>query len=83
MLSLGGQPNLENRIASLTPAYRLSHIVSSLFGERLIDNEPDLLTGEIDPRENGYLKVSQGKAFKMAGFITPSPRKGTETGWCT
>ena len=38
-----------------------------------------LMTGANYPRENGYLKVRLRKAFKMAGFINPLPRKGTET----
>ena len=37
------------------------------------------MTGANYPRENGYLKVRLRKAFKMAGFINPLPRKGTET----
>ena len=40
---------------------------------------PALMTGANYPRENGYLKVRLRKAFKMAGFINPLPRKGTET----
>ena len=39
---------------------------------------PALMTGANYPRENGYLKVRLRKAFKMAGFINPLPRKGTE-----
>ena len=79
LLSLGGQPILENLIVSLTPTDRLSVTGSSHFSCLLVENEWRLLTGKKDPLKNAYLKARLRKGFKRAGFTRPLPRKGTET----
>gem|GEM_PF-6262731 len=79
LLSLGGQPILENPIVSSTPTNRLSALGFSRFSYMLVENEWRLLRGKKDPLKNAYLKARLRKGFKRAGFTKPLPRKGTET----
>jgi hypothetical protein len=71
--------NLENRIVSLTLSDRLSHNDFSDFSGELIENKPPLVDSQNDSLRNGGVKALLRKGFKMPGFITSSPRKGTET----
>ena len=64
VLSLGGQPLLENCIISLTPANWLSGLPLSRFCGGLIENGTHVIDQKNAPCENGCLDALLRKGFK-------------------
>jgi hypothetical protein len=76
MLSLGGQPILENCIVTLTPPDSLSDVRFSHFLNFIIENKSILLTSKMTPSEMGIWKLVSVRLSNAGGFDSPNPARG-------